>query len=96
MTKSQLIAKIARQTGYSVPVVENVLNCFVDDTIEALQNGEKVTIAGFGRFEMRQRQAEGFTNPKTKQKGTLTPRATPGFKVSGLMKQKIEQAAGDK
>ena len=33
--------------------------------VEKLQQGEKVTIAGFGRFEMRERKTKSFTNPKT-------------------------------
>lgn len=92
MTKSQLMVKIARQIGCSVPMVENMLSCFVDGTIEALQRGEKLTIPGFGRFEMRQRKARVYTSPKTKEKIMLPPKTIPFFKVSGKMKQKIEQA----
>lgn len=89
MTRSQLIAKIARQTGMPASQVENVLTTMVDDVIEALAQGDKVTIAGFGRFEMRGRKTKAYTNPKTKVSSQLQPTRIPGFKASGLMKQRI-------
>ncbi len=89
MTRSQLIAKVARQTGTPVAQVENILTTMVDDIIDTLKQGEKVTIAGFGRFEMRARKTKAYTNPKTKVSSRLEPTSIPGFKASGLMKQKI-------
>ena len=89
MTRSQLIAKIARQTGYPVSQVENVITTMVDDIIDSLKAGDKVTIAGFGRFEMRERQTKNFTNPKTKVTSQLEPTAIPGFKASGRLKEKV-------
>lgn len=91
MTRSQLIAKVSRQTGLSAAQVENVLTTIVDNIIETLQEGDKVTIAGFGRFEMRDRKTKAFTNPKTKVSSQLNPTSIPGFKASGLMKQRIAE-----
>ena len=54
-----------------------------------LKSGDKVTIAGFGRFEMRERQTKNFTNPKTKVTSKLEPTAIPGFKASGRLKEKV-------
>ena len=45
--------------------------------------------AGFGRFEMRERQTKNFTNPKTKVTSKLEPTAIPGFKASGRLKEKV-------
>ncbi len=91
MTRSQLIAKVARQSGLSVAQVENVLSLMVDDIIDTLKAGDKVTIAGFGRFEMRDRKTKAYTNPKTKVSSRLEPTSIPGFKASGLMKQRISE-----
>ncbi|WP_345941873.1 HU family DNA-binding protein [Gemmiger formicilis] len=46
-----------------------------------LKGGDKVTIAGFGRFEMRERQTKNFTNPKTKV--TNKPENFVLFKADG-------------
>ena len=89
MTRSQLITSVARQTGASEIQVENILDCFVDNIVDTLKDGDKVTIAGFGRFEMRARKTKAYINPKTKQASRLAPTNIPGFKASGLMKQRV-------
>lgn len=91
MTRSELITKVARQTGVSAVHVEKVLDGVVDNIIETLKEGDKVTIAGFGRFEMRDRKTKAYTNPKTKVASQLEPTSIPGFKASGLMKQRIAE-----
>lgn len=93
MTKSQMIREISRKTGQTQSQVENVLNCFSDTVIETLAKNETVTITGLGRFEMRARKAKSFTNPKTMQKTNLAPRHSPGFKMSGTMRQQIAALA---
>ena len=46
--------------------VEKVMDGIFGTIGDVLKSGDKVTIAGFGRFEMRERQTKNFTNPKTK------------------------------
>lgn len=91
MTRSQLITKLARQSGLPAAQVETLLDLFVDNVTESLRQGDKVTIAGFGRFEMRDRKTKAYTNPKTKVSSQLAPTSIPGFKASGLMKQRIAE-----
>ena len=55
MTKSQLIAAAAVRTGLPESEAACVLEAAEELILEALRRGEKVTIAGFGRFELRQR-----------------------------------------
>ena len=78
-----------RTTGFSAAEVETVMDGIFDTIGETLKQGEKVTIAGFGRFEMRQRRTKSFTNPKTKVASQLEPTAIPGFKASGRLKEKV-------
>ncbi|MDL2324362.1 HU family DNA-binding protein [Ruminococcaceae bacterium OttesenSCG-928-A16] len=89
MTRSEIIIKVARQTGIGAAQVELVLDSIVDNIVDSLRAGDKVTIAGFGRFEMRERKTKAYTNPKTKVSSQLAPTSIPGFKASGLMKQRI-------
>ena len=89
MTRSQLITKVAGSTGISAAEVETIMDGIFDTIGETLKQVEKVTIAGFGRFEMRQRRTKSFTNPKTKVASQLEPTAIPGFKASGRLKEKV-------
>ena len=88
MTRSQLITKVANDTNMTSAEVEKVMDGTIGDV---LKSGDKVTIAGFGRFEMRERQTKNFTNPKTKVTSKLEPTAIPGFKASGRLKEKVGQ-----
>ena len=89
MTRSQLITKVAGDTGMTATQVETVMDGIFGTIGDELKGGSKVTIAGFGRFEMRQRQTKNFTNPKTKVVSQLQPTAIPGFKASGRLKDKV-------
>ena len=81
MTRSQLITKVANDTGISAVEVEKIMDGIFGTIGDVLKAGDKVTIAGFGRFEMRERQ--------TKVTSQLEPTAIPGFKASGRLKEKV-------
>lgn len=89
MTRSQLITKVANDTALSAADVEKVMDSVFGTIGDVLRDGDKVTVAGFGRFEMRERQTKNFTNPKTKVTSQLEPTAIPGFKASGRLKDKV-------
>ena len=74
MTRSQLITKVANDTNMTSAEVEKVMDGIFGTIGDVLKSGDKVTIAGFGRFEMRERQTKNFTNPKTKVTSKLEPR----------------------
>lgn len=88
MTRSQLITQVAADTQMTQAQVEVVLDAVCGTIMDKLAADEKVTIAGFGRFEMRQRKTKAYTNPKTKTVSQLPPAAIPGFKASGRMKER--------
>ena len=89
MTRSQMIETVARKTGFTESQVEMTMDAMFNQIAECLCADEKVTIAGFGRFEMRTRKAKEFTNPKTKTCTHLEATSAPGFKASTRMKQKL-------
>jgi DNA-binding protein HU-beta len=63
-------------------MVANVIDLTVENIINALVNGEKVLISGFGSFEVRIRKARKCKNPKTGDDITYPVKKTPAF-VSG-------------
>ncbi len=90
MTRSQMIETVARKTGFTEAQVETTMDAMFDQIADCLRADEKVTIAGFGRFEMRPRKPKAYTNPKTKVSSQLESTSIPGFKASGRFKQKLE------
>ena len=82
MTRSQMIETVARKTGFTEAQVETTMDALFDQIADCLRADEKVTIAGFGRFEMRPRKPKAYTNPKTKVSSRLESTSIPGFKAS--------------
>ena len=89
MTKSQLVAAVAARTGLPESEAARVMETAEELILEALRRGEKVTIAGFGRFEMRPRSEKAYVNPRTGQHTRLPSAMAPGFRPSGAMKRRL-------
>ena len=62
MTRSQMIETVARKTGFTEAQVETTMDAMFDQIADCLRADEKVTIAGFGRFEMRPRPPDDGTD----------------------------------
>ena len=89
MTSSQLITKVDNDTNMTAAEAEKVMHGIFGTIGDVLNSGDKVTIAGCGRCERRERQTKNFTNTKTKVTSKLEPTAIPGFKASGRLKDKV-------
>ena len=66
MTKVELIAQVAEKTGTSKKASEEAVAAVLASITEALQNGEKVSLVGFGTFEVKERAERTCLNPQTK------------------------------
>ena len=57
MNKSELVAAMAEKTGLPKKDAEKALTAFTDTIVETLQKGDKVSLVGFGTFDVRHRAA---------------------------------------
>lgn len=89
MNKAELLKTLSEKTGQSQNVVNDVLNAFVETTVEAVRdNGEQVTLVGLGTFKQKVTPAhEGF-NPLTKKKIQVDATRNVQFKVMSTLKVK--------
>lgn len=91
ITRAQLESKISKQTLLSKEVIGEVLDAFIENITSALENGDSVTVPRLGKFEMRQRTAKNFTNPKTGERGVLPANTRPAFAFGATVKQKFKE-----
>ena len=61
MTKAELIAKVAADAGIEKKNADKAVNAALEAITAALVNGEKVSLIGFGTFEVRERAARSST-----------------------------------
>ena len=89
MNKVTLVAKIAEKSGLSKKQAEQALGAFIDEwreafidsVTEALKEGDKVQLMGFGTFEVKERAARTGRNPSTGEAIEIPASKTPTFKA---------------
>ena len=89
MNKTELINAIATKTGLNKKSSECALNAVVESIEDALKAGDKVSLVGFGTFEVRARAARKGRNPQTKQEITIPASKAPVFKAGKGLKAKV-------
>ncbi|MBR5121532.1 MAG: HU family DNA-binding protein [Oscillospiraceae bacterium] len=89
MTKVELVSKIADKAGLTKKEAEKALNAVVETVTDALNAGEKVSLIGFGTFEVKTRAAKEGINPKTKAKIAIPARKVPTFKAGKALKDSV-------
>jgi len=80
VNKAGLVAKIADKTDMTKKQVETVLNAFTESVIEALKEGDKVQMMGFGAFEVKERAARVGRKPSTGEAIEIPAKKSPTFK----------------
>ncbi len=91
MTKTELINAIADKANCTKKDAAAALDATVASIQEALENGDKVSITGFGTFEVRERGEKTCINPKTKEKMVCPPCKAPAFKAGKSLKDAVNQ-----
>ena len=91
MNKAELIAAIAAKTGDTKKGAEASVNAFVDVITEALVEGDKVQLVGFGSFEVRKRAARKGRNPRTKEEIKIPASKAPVFKAGKALKDLVNK-----
>lgn len=89
MIKEDMIAKVARDTGYSRQVVSNIIESTLTNITFALSKGDKVQFAGFGAFEPKKRAARTGRNPHTGEKVAIPARVMPTFTAGKTLKERV-------
>jgi len=90
MTKSELIEKIMETNGFlNRKESELAVNIIFDSMANALKNGDKVEIRGFGSFTVREREAREARNPKTGEIVKIAAKRTPFFKTGKDLKERV-------
>ena len=90
MNKTELIAKVAQESGASKVTTEKVINAVLDVITDELQNDRTVTFTGFGTFLARERKARSGRNPRTGEQITIPSQKTPAFKAGKNLKAVVK------
>ena len=89
MNKTELIAVVAEKTGLTKKEAERIVSATFETVTASLSKGEKVSVSGFGIFEVKTREARIGRNPRTKEEIKIPATKLPAFKASKTLKDVV-------
>jgi DNA-binding protein HU-beta len=89
MNKGELVDAVAEKATVTKKQADAVISATVETIMEAVSEGEKVTLVGFGSFERRDRKAREGRNPKTGEKMEIPATQVPAFSAGKLFKERV-------
>ncbi|MBR0484268.1 MAG: HU family DNA-binding protein [Oscillospiraceae bacterium] len=91
MKKAELIQAVAEKTGKSKKEAGVFVDAVFDSVKDALVAGDKVTLTGFGVFEVRNRNAKKCKNPRTGEMQDVPACKAPAFKAGKNLKEAVNK-----
>ena len=79
MNKAQLTEEVSGETGLTKKGTRNVVDAITETITDTLKKGEKVTLVGFGTFQVVERKARRGRNPQTGETIQIPAKKVPKF-----------------
>lgn len=89
MNKTELVAEVATKADVSKKDATAAVEAVFAAITEALVQGDKVQLVGFGTFEVKDRAARQGLNPRTKEAITIPASKAPAFKAGKALKEAV-------
>ena len=89
MRKQDLVKEVATKSNMSPRQVQMVVDATFDAIRDAMAKGDKVTLTGFGSFEVAQRNEREGRNPRTGEKIMIGARKAPQFRPGSELKRAV-------
>ena len=90
MNKTELVANVADKTGTTKREAEKAVNAVFAALQQAMVEGDKVQLIGFGTFEVRKRAAKQGRNPRTGETMKIKASKVPAFKAGKALKDAVK------
>jgi len=90
MNKGELVEKVADQTGLTKKVSREAVDAVISAITDSLGTEEKVTLVGFGTFQVRQRKARRGVNPQTRGTIQIPAKKVPKFRPGKELREKVK------
>ena len=91
MNKADIAEIVLEMGGGTKAGAERMVNAIFDSIIDTVKKGDQVSIAGFGVFEARKREARMGRNPKTGEAIKIAASMSPKFRASKGFKDAVNQ-----
>ncbi len=91
MTKAELVDNVADKVNLTKKQTEIIVNILFNSITEALSDGDKVELRGFGSFRIRDRNPREGRNPKTGDTVHIPAKKVPFFKAGKELREMVDK-----
>jgi len=91
MNKAELIEEVANQTGLTKKVSRKTVNAIISTITDSLAREEKVTIVGFGTFQVMGRKARRGVNPQTRKRLDIPAKKVVRFRAGKGLRERVRK-----
>jgi DNA-binding protein HU-beta len=89
MNKAELVEEVAGKVGLTKKETNNVVDAITSAITDSLARDERVTLVGFGTFQVRERKARKGVNPQTRRNIQIPAKRVPKFKPGRGLREKV-------
>ena len=89
MNKADLAEKIADQTGLTKKTSREAVDAIISAITDSLSREEKVTLVGFGTFQVMERKARKGRNPQTRETINIPAKNVPKFRPGKGLREAV-------
>ena len=89
MNKAELIEEVSSETGLTKRTSKEVVDAIISAITDSLVREEKVTLVGFGTFQVMERKARKGRNPQTGKELQIPAKKVPKFKAGKNLKEAV-------
>ncbi|HEY6838617.1 MAG TPA: HU family DNA-binding protein [Geobacteraceae bacterium] len=89
MTKAELVDAVAKSASLTKAAAEKAVGAFITSVSSALAKGDRVTLVGFGTFEVSTRKARTGRNPQTGKEIKIAAAKVPKFRAGKALKDEV-------
>ena len=89
MNKAELVEAVAAEVGLTKKDVNNVVDAVTSAITNTLARGERVTLVGFGTFQVQRRKARQGVNPQTRSRISIPAKDVPKFKPGRSLREAV-------
>ena len=91
MNKAELVEEVANQTGLTRNVSREAVDAIISAITDSLAREEKVTLVGFGTFQVTERKTRKARNPQTGETIQIPTEKVPKFKPGKSLREAVRQ-----
>lgn len=89
MTRTDISDEVARKTGATKKDADDIIKAFLAEVTNSLARGEKVSLAGFGNFDIKETSERKGRNPATGETMTIAAKKKVRFKSAKALSEAI-------